>query len=157
MQYSTDQKALIALAEAEVPARRGYDIWEFFESGDDFFAEAQTSDFVRKKLGTLYDTAISKLTVAYVDEIIAQMDNLGVRVTTMLDDDFPAVLRDMLCPPYLLYYRGDLSLCDTQGIAQIYRLRRSRRQNIQQSFSNAFYNCKWVSVRHRQYRTSYGP
>ena len=54
MQYSTDQKALIALAEAEVPARRGYDIWEFFESGDDFFAEAQTSDFVRKKLGTLY-------------------------------------------------------------------------------------------------------
>lgn len=36
MQYSTDQKALIALAEAEVPARRGYDIWEFFESGDDF-------------------------------------------------------------------------------------------------------------------------
>ena len=119
MQYSTDQKALIALAEAEVPARRGYDIWEFFESGDDFFAEAQTSDFVRKKLGTLYDTAISKLTVAYVDEIIAKMDNLGVRVTTMLDDDFPAVLRDMLCPPYLLYYRGDLSLCDTQSIAVV--------------------------------------
>lgn len=119
MQYSTDQKALIALAEAEVPARRGYDIWEFFESGDDFFAEAQTSDFVRKKLGTLYDTAISKLTVAYVDEILVRMDNLGVRVTTMLDDDFPAVLRDMLCPPYLLYYRGDLSLCDTQGIAVV--------------------------------------
>lgn len=119
MYYSIDQKALIALAEIEVPAKRGYELFEEFGSGQALFDSVQTNAFVKKKLGSLYETAKEKLTVAYVDKTIARLEQLGVSVVTMLDDDFPDCLRDIPSPPYLLYYRGDLSLCNGKCLSVV--------------------------------------
>lgn len=119
MGYSTDQKALLALAEAEIPPTRGYEIWEYFGSGEAMFANAVTDEFLRKKAGALYDSLAEKLNVDYIDGVCTELERRGVRICTFLDDDFPYALRDMLRPPYLVYYRGNLQLCDSQGIAVV--------------------------------------
>ena len=118
-QYDIDHLALIALAETEVPASRGYDLWEYFGNGKALFDGIATDEFAIRKLGTLYDAAVTKITVDFAAHTVRRLDERGVQVCTFLDDDFPAKLRDMLSPPYLVYYRGDLSLCDTNCISVV--------------------------------------
>ena len=118
-EYDIDRLALLALAETEVPAQRGYDLWEHFGNGQSLFDNIATDGFVKRKLGTLYPIAIEKIDLEKMRQTVSRLNQRGVSFCTMLDDDFPASLREMLSPPYLVYYRGDLSLCDTDCISVV--------------------------------------
>ena len=86
MIYSNDQKALIMLSTVD-----GYNARKKrFESVD--------------SPGKLYDN----YTVA--DNMIAKMQQLGIDVMTIVDEDYPESLRNIPDPPYTLYYQGDKRL-----------------------------------------------
>lgn len=46
--------------------------------------------------------------------LIKELDKRDVCYITIEDKDYPALLREIYDPPYILYYRGDISLLDSQ-------------------------------------------
>lgn len=53
------------------------------------------------------------------DEVYEQFLKSGARFVTMDDEDYPAKLRDIANPPYLVYYKGSLPDDEELGIAMI--------------------------------------
>lgn len=51
-----------------------------------------------------------------IDLVLRQLKCL---VVTILDDDYPTSLRELKNPPYVLFYYGDLSLCELDCISMI--------------------------------------
>lgn len=43
-----------------------------------------------------------------LDNELARLDKEGVKIVTVQDDDYPALLKEIYGPPPLLYYRGEL-------------------------------------------------
>jgi DNA processing protein len=79
---------------------------------------AEGSDDARKTRRALR-TAFSDL-VPYLeraDEEIARADEVGARLVTVLDDDYPANLRVIWNLPPFLFYRGDLERDDARSVA----------------------------------------
>ena len=56
------------------------------------------------------------LTDEYIEKTINNIINLGINVVTCLDDDFPSKLRDIPDPPILLYYKGELSIANSEHL-----------------------------------------
>ena len=119
MNYNTDQKALIALADLEVPARRGYELWDEFGDGETMFAELTKSDYAKKVLGTLFPSVEAKFGITYAEDVIAECESRGVYVLTAADDDFPSKLADMLNPSYAMFCRGNKGLFETKCISVV--------------------------------------
>ena len=119
MNYNTDQKALIALADLEVPARKGYELWDEFGDGETMFAELTKSDYAKKVLGTLFPSVEAKFGITYAEDVIAECESRGVYVLTAADDDFPSKLADMLNPSYAMFCRGNKGLFETKCISVV--------------------------------------
>ncbi|MDE7191778.1 MAG: DNA-processing protein DprA [Clostridia bacterium] len=116
MTYSNDQKALIMLSTLE-----GYNLRrKRFESVD--------------RPCELYDD----YTVA--DNMIAKMEKSGVKVITIIDEDYPESLKEIYDPPYTLYYQGDKSLLCSKDLLAVVGTRRvsAYGKNIMQNFAPAF-------------------
>ena len=45
--------------------------------------------------------------------------NLKSQYITIIDEDYPKKLKCISAPPFVLYYYGDLSLCDKESVAMI--------------------------------------
>ncbi|MDE6210433.1 MAG: DNA-processing protein DprA [Clostridia bacterium] len=116
MTYNNDQKALIMLSTIEgYNARR-----KRFESVD--------------RPCELYDD----YTVA--DNMIAKMEKLGIKVLTIIDEDYPNTLKEIYDPPYTLYYQGDRNLFNSKDLLAVVGTRRvsAYGKNIMQNFAPAF-------------------
>ena len=53
------------------------------------------------------------------EEFKKMKERLKCSYTTIVSDDYPQCLRDIACPPFVLYYYGDLSLIDKKTIGVI--------------------------------------
>ncbi|MDE6473741.1 MAG: DNA-processing protein DprA [Clostridia bacterium] len=116
MTYSNDQKALIMLSTVD-----GYNARKKrFESVD--------------RPCELYDD----YTVA--DNIIAKMEKAGIKVLTIIDEDYPETLKEIYDPPYTLYYQGDRSLFNSKDLLAVVGTRRvsAYGKNIMQNFAPVF-------------------
>ncbi|MDE7209547.1 MAG: DNA-processing protein DprA [Clostridia bacterium] len=116
MTYNNDQKALIMLSTIEgYNARR-----KRFESVD--------------RPCELYDD----YTVA--DNMIAKMEKLGIKVLTVIDEDYPKTLKEIYDPPYALYYQGDRNLFNSKDLLAVVGTRRvsAYGKNIMQNFAPVF-------------------
>ncbi|MDE6605851.1 MAG: DNA-processing protein DprA [Clostridia bacterium] len=116
MTYNNDQKALIMLSTIEgYNARR-----KRFESVD--------------RPCELYDD----YTVA--DNMIAKMEKLGIKVLTIIDEDYPNTLKEIYDPPYTLYYQGDRNLFNSKDLLAVVGTRRvsAYGKNIMQNFAPVF-------------------
>ncbi|MDE6362124.1 MAG: DNA-processing protein DprA [Clostridia bacterium] len=116
MTYSNDQKALIMLSTLD-----GYNLRrKRFESVD--------------RPCELYDD----YTVA--DNMIAKMEKSGVKVITIIDEDYPESLKEIYDPPYTIYYQGDKSLLCSKDLLAVVGTRRvsAYGKNIMQNFAPAF-------------------
>lgn len=47
---------------------------------------------------------------AQADKIIKECEKRGIGILTILDDEYPKKLADIYDPPYVLYYKGNISL-----------------------------------------------
>lgn len=51
------------------------------------------------------------------DEEISKAKKLGIRIVTLLDDDYPEILKQIYDPPPVLYTKGDIACLNNQSIA----------------------------------------
>ncbi|SEB46531.1 DNA-processing protein DprA [Paenibacillus sp. GP183] len=54
----------------------------------------------------------STLTPSFVEQKLMQYEKLGIRILTLLDPEYPAILKETAQPPWVLYYKGHLELCN---------------------------------------------
>ena len=55
-------------------------------------------------------------------EVGAEMEKaqkLNIRITTILDGDYPAILKEIYDPPFVLYIKGELMPCDRNAVAVV--------------------------------------
>ncbi len=57
-------------------------------------------------------TINSSLNNAYIDKIVSAMQKAGVTAVTMYSKGYPEYLKNIHCPPLVLYAKGDLSLLE---------------------------------------------
>ena len=116
MTYTDDQKALIMLSTVETYSVRR----KRFESVD--------------RPSKLYDD----YTVA--DNMIAKMESAGIKVMTIVDEDYPDSLKEIYDPPYTLYYLGDKSLFYSKDLLAVVGARKvsTYGKNVMQNFAPAF-------------------
>ncbi|MDE6472724.1 MAG: DNA-processing protein DprA [Clostridia bacterium] len=116
MTYTNDQKALIMLSTVEwYSARR-----KRFESVD--------------RPCELYND------YSVADNMIAKMEKEGIKVITIVDEDYPDSLKDIYDPPYTLYYKGDKSLFYSKDLLAVVGARRvsTYGKNVMQNFAPVF-------------------
>ncbi len=116
MIYNDDQKALIMLSTVEGYAAKR----KRFESVD--------------RPRELYQD----LSVA--DNMIAKMEKEGIGAVTLIDDDYPESLKEIYDPPYVLFYKGDVSLLKSEDLLAIVGARKvsAYGKNIMLNFAPAF-------------------
>ncbi|MFF2908546.1 DNA-processing protein DprA [Paenibacillus sp. NPDC057934] len=65
----------------------------------------------------------ASLATIFAPEWIAERHSLieerGIGLVTILDEDYPAMLKETVEPPWVLYYRGRLELLSRPGIAMV--------------------------------------
>ncbi|MDE6188806.1 MAG: DNA-processing protein DprA [Clostridia bacterium] len=124
MKYDNDTKALIMLSTVE-----GYK------------ARRKKFDQVERP-AELYDD------YSIADRMIEDMDKFGVRVMTILDDDYPPQLKSIYDPPLTLYYIGDKNLLSQENLLGVVGTRRvtAYGKNIMQNFLPVFIDSGLVIV-----------
>lgn len=78
-----------------------------------YFSLKYNGDFMH-----IYDALVQK---EKVDEKLKEelFGRLKCSYTTIFNDDYPSALKDINCPPFVLYYYGDLSLVNNNVIAMV--------------------------------------
>ena len=113
----TDRKAWLALNAAELPPRKAAELIDRYGS-----PEAAISAGPRDLLsaGLLSSGEVSRLTAAagrdHTTEI-HKLGELGVRIVTIRDSEYPANLRQIHDPPPVLFARGSLLAGDERCVA----------------------------------------
>lgn len=64
-----------------------------------------------------YRTVKNCANAEYIDFLIESYEKKGIKLTTCLSKDYPENLKDINCPPLVIYYKGDLSLLCGQTFA----------------------------------------
>lgn len=55
----------------------------------------------------------------WAEELVGELDELGISLTSVLDDDYPANLRTIFNLPPFLFYRGTLEESDAMSVAVV--------------------------------------
>lgn len=65
-----------------------------------------------------------------IDEELAKAEELGFRIVTLVDQDYPSLLREIDDPPLVLYVAGELPIDTARAIAIVGTRRASRYGNL---------------------------
>ncbi len=58
----------------------------------------------------VYSTLNSALTNEYMNYVLAELDKQGIKCVTIKSKDYPQSLKNIKCPPLVLYAKGDVGL-----------------------------------------------
>lgn len=61
----------------------------------------------------------SKFKLEEIEKRLEDLEEIGIRVSTILDDNFPEILKSIDDPPPLLYYKGNFPLTDKNSVALV--------------------------------------
>lgn len=80
--------------------------------------KARYSDFLAAKIE---ENAVTEI-VAQREQIdpdaeLAKMNSQNLRAITIIEDDYPRLLKEIYDAPLLLYYRGDISICQQNSLS----------------------------------------
>lgn len=119
MSFSLDEKAIIWLDYfTELTYNKKKEIIGLFLSPSNIFTNFKTNkeellSIIDEKV---YNKMLKECSILAIDNYIKRTTNLGVSITTIKSDDYPTKLLEIDTPPFVLYYKGDLSLVDTLSI-----------------------------------------
>ncbi len=88
-------------------------------SPEEIWSELPNSATMREAFGERGASALLRFrNENFIDAEISKIKELGINIVTRATDKFPArLLHKEVCPPVLLYYKGDLSLVKTDCVA----------------------------------------
>jgi len=114
----TDREYLIGLnLIPQLTPKRAQALFGRFQTFEEVWnapASAFTNLFGSRVLGEAIASARSE---AALDEEIAKAEDKAVRIVTLVDEEYPAVLREIDDPPMVLYVRGEQPIEPARSIA----------------------------------------
>ena len=101
-----------------IAPRKITSLLDYFGSAEEIYREetyANIPNIGVKEIAALKDKNLSE-----ANKIKQKIDEMGARIITFEDEDYPDKLRNITPPPYILYVRGDISgIDDVLSIAVI--------------------------------------
>ena len=122
MSFSLDEKAIILIDYfEELTYKKKQEIIGLFCAPSNIFNNLKNKkeellSIIDEKL---YNNILKNCSEAIVDDYIKRTQKQGVFITTIRSDDYPTKLLQIDTPPFVLYYKGDLSLVDTLAISVV--------------------------------------
>lgn len=118
MSYSNDEKALIYLSQFDfITSSKFEQILSCFNCPSEIL-EASSSklyclkDILKEKYEIFLDGINN-----YSENFFSNLEKRHIQCLTIKSQNYPQKLLNLKNPPYVLYYTGDISLINTQGIA----------------------------------------
>ena len=108
--YTLEEKICILFGENSVASNKFFQVWNLFDGAEHFLNDFSHDKTAENLLGGLYSqlkTAISKRSF---DGIIEDMEKHDVFAVTWFSHDYPAQLRQINDPPYVLFCKGNVKL-----------------------------------------------
>ncbi|WHY02360.1 DNA-processing protein DprA [Neobacillus sp. DY30] len=63
---------------------------------------------------TSNDPSLTSIHLEHISRLIEQYEKNGIKVITIFDQNYPALLKEIYQPPWVLFVKGDLSLLEKQ-------------------------------------------
>jgi DNA processing protein len=115
----TEREAWLALNAAELPPRAAGELLDHYGSA---LAVMSAKPSAVAQAGRLKPAEAARFTEAARRDHsadAAKLDELGARLVTIRDDEYPANLRQIYDPPPVLFVRGRFEPCDERAIAVV--------------------------------------
>ena len=93
-----------------IAPRKITSLLEYFGSAEEIYREEAYANI--PNIGMREISALRDKSLAEAKKIKQKIDELGARIITFEDEDYPNALRNITPPPYILYVRGDISGID---------------------------------------------
>ena len=97
-------------SKPSISPRKVTSLLEYFSTAEEIYrAEKYVNipNIGAREISELKDKSLSQ-----ADKIKKSVDDMGARIITFEDEDYPDKLRNIIPPPYILYVRGDISGID---------------------------------------------
>lgn len=116
-----NDKAYIFLSSLNLSYKKENDILEHYEKSSDilYALENDNDEFLKSEFGKNYQEYKSKYIEFSFDTFEKYLSSNNVNFLTIEHNDYPAKLLELDQPPHILYYKGDLSLLNTESIAVV--------------------------------------
>ncbi len=113
----------LLLAEVGVTAKKYFQLVSYF-GGTDYlttnnFSQVAKDKQVEKILGENYLDVLDGISSKKIDALVKKMQENHVDYLTCYDEKFPQSLKDIDDNPYLLFYRGNVDLLNSDCIAVV--------------------------------------
>ena len=113
MNFSLDEKAIIWIDYFnELTYKKKEDLIGLFSLPKNIFTEfkLKKEEIIKIVGDEQYINMLDSCSIVAVDAYINRTLKEGVNITTYISEDYPKTLLDIDTPPFVLYYKGDLSL-----------------------------------------------
>ena len=115
---SLDDKTYIFLSALELSYKKMSDIISHYERAGEFFDDFLNNDeFLLNEFGTNFSKYKTKYEKFSFDTFEKYLVSNKVSYVTIQSENYPQSLLNLQQPPLILYYKGDLSIANTKGIA----------------------------------------
>lgn len=64
-----------------------------------------------------YHTLKTSANKEYLESVLLDYEKKGVKIVTFFSEDYPQAFNEVVCPPLVIYYKGDLSILDDELFA----------------------------------------
>ena len=117
--YSLAEKICILFGNSGVTNSKFFQLWDCFDSAEEFVGNFDKNAEVPKILGENYVGLKAALKRKAYDEVIADMEKHGVTAVTCFSQNFPEQLRNIDDVPYVLFCRGNVKLLSTDALGVV--------------------------------------
>ena len=117
--YTLEEKICILFGENGVLSTKFFQVWNLFDGAEHLVANFSHNKDVETLLGNLYSKLKTEIKRQAFDAIIDDMIRHEVYAVTWFSPDYPAMLRDIPDPPYVLFCKGNVKLFATECLAVI--------------------------------------
>ena len=117
--YSLAEKICILFGTSGVTNSKFFQLWDCFDSAEQFSRELENSNVAKQILGDSYGGLCAALRRKACDELISDMEKHNVFAVTCFSDTFPSQLRNIDDMPYVLFCRGNVMLLQTSCLGVV--------------------------------------
>ena len=117
--YTLEEKICILFGENYVFSNKFFQVWSLFDGAEHLVANFSHSKEAENLLGSSFAKLKTVINRQAFDGIIDDMSKHDVFAVTWFSPDYPAQLRNIPDPPYVLFCKGNVKLLSTDCIAII--------------------------------------
>lgn len=110
-------------------------VLKFYTNIEDFYTGGEREWILCGCFSRAEISALESNTIEAAEEILKKCENLGYKVITIVDDDYPLLLKEIYNPPAVLYVNGDISILKNKLSIAMVGTRNSTPTGVQTAFT----------------------